>query len=169
MARKIDTLIFIDIEASSLAADSWPIEVGLAWIANGTVETWSSLIRPDPDWDEDAWSDQSADVHGIARRELDAAPLSSDVAHELIDRIAGRIVVSDAPAFDHFWAEQLTETIGMKLKMFADFDAIVGSVCKGNHAAIGKAFNHLEMTVSPHRAGPDAARLAAANLEGVSS
>ncbi len=168
MTVNTDTLIFIDIEASSLAPDSWPIEVGLAWIADGTVETWSSLIRPDPDWDEDAWSAQSAEVHGIARSDLDAAPLASDVAHEVMDRLHGMIAVSDAPAFDHYWAERLAETIGMKLKMFADFDAAVGSVCAGNHAAIGKVFTHLEMTPSPHRAGPDAARLAAAILHGVS-
>jgi len=60
----------------------------------------------------------------------------------------------------------LAETIGMKLKMFANFDTAVGSVCAGNHAAIGKVFTHLEITPSPHRAVPDATRLAAAILHG---
>lgn len=108
---------------------------------------------------EDVCSDRSAELHGIARRTLDAAPLASDLAYEVMDRVHGKTVVSDAPAFDHDWAERLTETIGMKLKIFADLDAAVGSIYAGNHEAIKKVFAYLETTPSSHRAGPDAARL----------
>ena len=97
MTLKPDHLIFLDIEASGLGPDSWPIEVGLAWIVDQAVQTWSSLIRPEPDWDPDAWSDQSAIIHNIPREDLDAAPKAIDVAHEVMERIAARHVISDAP------------------------------------------------------------------------
>ena len=54
MTLKSEYLVFIDFEASGLGPGTWPIEVGLAWIENGGVRTWSSLIRPEADWDPDA-------------------------------------------------------------------------------------------------------------------
>ncbi|UTH48873.1 hypothetical protein KBW81_03470 [Loktanella salsilacus] len=166
---KIDDIIFIDFEASSLSAQSWPIEVGLAWIVSGSVKTWSSLIRPHYNWDEVAWSEQSADIHGIPRNTLDTAPSADVVAEDTARRLEGKIVVSDAPEHDYRWAEMLGNTIGVQLKPFADFDAAVGTFCAVNPKAVSAVFAHLEATPSPHRAGLDAARLALAILKGISA
>jgi hypothetical protein len=67
--RRVDdtTLFFVDLEASSLMAGSFPIEVG--WIsADGRSEC--HLIRPVPAWDD--WSSKSECLHGIAREHLEA-------------------------------------------------------------------------------------------------
>lgn len=43
------SVAFMDFEASSLAPDSWPIEVGLSWIdRNLKIQTYHSLIQPVP-------------------------------------------------------------------------------------------------------------------------
>ncbi|MBU2359980.1 MAG: hypothetical protein KKB02_13795 [Alphaproteobacteria bacterium] len=79
--------VFVDFEASSLDADSWPIEVGVAWISDGTVHSWSSLIRPETHWKRSAWSAASAQVHGITLSDLDTAPSAYGVAHEYRHRV----------------------------------------------------------------------------------
>ena len=168
MTFPIQKLIFIDFEACSLSEDSWPIEVGLAWVEGGKVQIWSSLIQPDSSWNAEAWSDDSAGIHGIPRGDLDTAPLASDVAHEVMDRLHGKVVVSDAPAFDHAWAERLTETIGIVPTELTDFDSVIGAICQGDKARVNAIFAHMETMETPHRAGPDAARLAEAIRDGMS-
>ncbi len=59
----------LDFEASSLSQKSWPIEIGLAWLDGGEVQTWSTLIRPEQDWNLSDWAPQSAAVHGITLEE----------------------------------------------------------------------------------------------------
>ncbi|KQI69167.1 hypothetical protein AN189_06235 [Loktanella sp. 3ANDIMAR09] len=169
MTIPTNRLIFIDFEACSLSEGSWPIEVGLAWIEDGTVQSWSSLIRPDLGWDPDAWSDDSAHIHGISRSMLNKAPLASDVALQVMDQLHGKLAVSDAPAFDHAWATRLTETVGIVPTTFVDFDSVLGALCQGDMARLNDVFAHLETIHTPHRAGPDAARLARAVLHGTTA
>ena len=111
---KIDDLVFIDIEASGLLPQSWPIEVGLAGIAGGSVQTWSTLIQPHDSWSPAGWSEQSASVHGISRLALalDAVPSARDVAHQLADRLRGKITVCNDPERDYAWAATLIACIG---------------------------------------------------------
>jgi hypothetical protein len=40
---------FLDFEASSLAANSWPVEIGIARVIHGAVETESYFINPHSD------------------------------------------------------------------------------------------------------------------------
>ncbi len=167
MNLKPDHLIFLYIEASGLGPDTWPIEVGLAWIADDTVHTWSSLIRPEPEWDLDAWSDQSAMIHNIPREDLDAAPRAADVAHEVMERIATRQVISDAPGFDRMWTERLFETIDIMPPALVHIDKVVASACRDDRCAMRRVLVELEEASLSHRAGADAARLAEAVLYGI--
>jgi len=167
MTLKPDHLIFLDIEASGLGPDSWPIEVGLAWIVDQAVQTWSSLIRPEPDWDPDAWSDQSAIIHNIPREDLDAAPKAIDVAHEVMERIAARHVISDAPGFDRMWMQRIFEAIDIVPPAFMHIDKVVASACNGDRNTVRRVLAQLDEEPRPHRAGADAARLAAAILYGM--
>ena len=76
----------IDFEASSLAMQGEPIEVGIAlWERGGPIKTWSSLIYPA---DDILWSPESAEVHGITREELLRAPHPARVAERLNARMA---------------------------------------------------------------------------------
>ncbi|MCW3783012.1 3'-5' exonuclease [Defluviimonas salinarum] len=68
-------IAFIDFEASGLSAGSWPIEVGLSRFGDGTgITTWSSLVRPEPDWSLDDWSKAAEGVHGLSLGSLADAP-----------------------------------------------------------------------------------------------
>jgi DNA polymerase III subunit epsilon len=66
------SLIFLDLEASSLSSQSYPIEIGCAWIENDRVVQVSDLIRPDLSWPPD-WSRESEAVHGILLDALEHA------------------------------------------------------------------------------------------------
>lgn len=162
---RIEEVLIIDLEASGLGPGSWPIEVGLAWVEEGRVQSWSSLIRPEPDWDGRGWDPVSQEVHGIRREELGRAPSAWSVAEELLARVAGRPVFSDAPGFDLRWARRLLDAhpspAGLRV---LELDVAVGAVC-GERGA-DWAYERLERTRTPHRAGPDAERMMRAILYG---
>lgn len=162
-----EEVLIVDLEASGLGPGSWPIEVGLAWFEEGEVRTWSSLIRPEPDWDPDAWDPVAEEIHGISREELSLAPTAWAVATDLLARIAGRDVFSDAPEHDGRWVRRLLDAqpapAGVRI---LDFDQAVGAVCGGRGS--DWAYERLERTRTPHRAGPDAERMLRAILYGLS-
>ena len=150
------SLFFIDFEASSLWG--WPIEIGLSWISQGRVETWSSLIRPRSHWSDSAWDPAANRIHGIARKELDLAPLASNVADTYRNIVGGGQVISDAPDYDGAWLEQLLEA-SFPLENYHEYAAGTFS-----GAALDYLYERLERSKPPHRAGPDSARLATAWL-----
>lgn len=105
-------LVFIDFEASSLSPESWPIEVGIAWIEQQGVVVESKLIQPEPDWSLDDWSEESAAVHNIPFADLKTAEPAEDVACWLKEILGDNILVSDAPEFDQRWLDRLFATLG---------------------------------------------------------
>lgn len=155
-----DRFAILDFEASSLSAESWPIEIGLSWIEGGEVRTWSSLIRPDPVWNLDDWSTASSAVHGITLDEVFGAPEKSQVVEDFRQALGTRRMVSDAPEFDQRWLakllgqDQLEDGFGVE-----DIDAITFAVFDSDQ--IRQMIVALQNIEAPHRAGPDAARLAA--------
>jgi DNA polymerase III subunit epsilon len=158
------SLIFIDFEASSLSSQSYPIEVGCAWIEDDRVVQVSDLIRPDIDWEPD-WSHKSAAVHGIRRDALEQAEPAFKVAPRYAELLAGRTVVCDAPGYDGHWLGRLLELLPQSpLPKLIDFDALVHVAL--SHEGQRTVYAHLAATSSQHRAGADAARLAAAWLAG---
>lgn len=157
------SIVFIDFEASSLSVDSWPIEVGLAWIdRHDQLKTWSELIRPDPAWDLDDWSWQSETIHRIRLKDLMSLGRPAfQVAREFADRTAGHKLVSDAPPFDGRWMSRLFETItDAPNPPILDFDGMVLSAF--DRAGATRVFESLNKSISVHRAENDAMRLARA-------
>ena len=68
-------MIFIDFEASSLSADSWPIELGICWIdEQNKLRVEAKLIQPHASWQLSEWSEFSQKIHGITLDELEAPP-----------------------------------------------------------------------------------------------
>jgi hypothetical protein len=95
---------FIDIEASGLHFDSYPIEIAVT--LNGKVHAW--LIQPEPGWTY--WSEQAEAMHGLSRTFLQAHGLSaSAVAQQLNEVLADSegVVYSDACAWDEDWINTL--------------------------------------------------------------
>ena len=96
---------FIDLEATGLSADSWPIEIGWAFQDGDAAAT---LIKPDDAWPEKAWSADAEALHGIGLDLLNAEGRAcADVCDMANDALAGRDVYSDAPDWDGFWLMRL--------------------------------------------------------------
>jgi DNA polymerase III epsilon subunit-like protein len=157
MQISIENIVFIDFEACSLHRDSWPIEIGLSWIEGQNVETWSSLIRPAESWNMDLWSAASQRIHQIPKEELIKAKPAFLVAKEAAKRIAGKIVASDAPAHDQFWAERLffEHSEDVHLRIFSVHNAVSALL---SDRQLDVFYEKLGRIKTPHRAGPDAER-----------
>jgi hypothetical protein len=128
-------IYFLDFEASSLANDSFPIEIALV-DENGQGEHY--LIRPAPEWlDADghplAWGADSERIHSISF----AALLADGVAH---DRVAKRVahvlgrgnaqVYSDGSESDGCWMRRLLGAADILLPVSVlDIQTLYGSAC----------------------------------------
>lgn len=155
------TLVFIDFEASSLRRGSFPIEVGVARIRGPEILTESALIRPTKKWDMSSWSTTSQEVYGIPLDSLESEGLPVQTVSEWLGtRINGKVVVSDAPGHDQRWLDMLLKAGGVEQKCrIAGLDALLSRFTGQAYEA---ALEMLRMLPQPHRAGPDAARLARA-------
>jgi hypothetical protein len=108
----LDKIAFIDLEASSLAANSWPIEVGWCFEA-GAPET--HLIEPFASWPRTAWDPQAEALHGVSLDELmQKGRPGAAVCHRLNAALKGAKVYSDAPDWDSFWLYRLFSTAGVR-------------------------------------------------------
>jgi hypothetical protein len=155
-------LLFLDIEASSFDPASWPVEIGYAWLTDDGIARRSAIIAPRPDWPLHAWSEAAADVHGISLRAARAG-IDADVVAAQTDAFKDFEVVSDNPRWDQMWLDRLREgrpaipvrslraAISERLDP-VEADAVALALFRGG---------------APHRAGPDALRLATAWAEGL--
>ncbi len=102
-------LVFLDFEASSLAKQSYPIEV--AWVfADGRSET--HLIRPAPSWTD--WHEDAEAIHRIPRSTLVSAGEPHDVvAQRMIDVLPGHDLLASAPSWDGKWLSVLLRGAGL--------------------------------------------------------
>ena len=156
---EITRFAILDFEASSLSAQSWPIEIGLSWIERDTLQTWHSLIRPAPEWNLADWSPQSAAVHGIPIASLEGAPSALNVAQEFLKVLRDRRLVSDAPEFEARWLSRLLMVNGEdQVPLIEDFDGVSFAMYSGY--ALDIVYETVGRRPAPHRAGPDSARLA---------
>jgi hypothetical protein len=100
---KIRHPYIIDLEASGLASNSYPIEVGLA-LAPG--QRFCALIKPADEWEH--WDQQAESVHGISRDVLAKKGRSvTEIATELNQLLSNRTVYSDAWGVDSSWVTTL--------------------------------------------------------------
>lgn len=97
-------LNLIDVEASGLHFDAYPIEIAI--LANGAIHSW--LIKPEPAWTY--WSADAEAMHGISRDLLLREGLPPALVAENINRIlqdSTGIVYSDAAQWDEDWVNTL--------------------------------------------------------------
>lgn len=99
----------IDMEASGLSSQSYPIEVG---IVLDTGQRYQSLIRPLEDWTH--WDPQAEALHGIARAELleQGRPIR-EVCEEINELCLGQTLYSDCWVFDNSWLNNLFARAGI--------------------------------------------------------
>lgn len=101
--------VFLDFEASSLAKNSYPIEV--AWVfEDGRSESY--LILPAPGWTD--WDDSAEAVHRISREALLADGTPHDVvARRMLETLSAHAVYASAPSWDGKWLSTLLRTAGL--------------------------------------------------------
>lgn len=98
-------MIFVDCEASSLSAFSYPIEVALAFDKGHSQ---SFLINPQtmPNWRD--WSESAEKIHGYSQYDLaDWGDSAHSVADALAPLIEGQTLYSDNPEADYMWLKKL--------------------------------------------------------------
>ena len=152
-------LLFLDFEASALTPGSWPVEIGWARIEDGRVSVRAEIIAPRPDWSMADWSEVSARVHGIPLAAIRAGRPADDIAAET-DAFAGCEIVSDNPAWDQRWLDRLRA--GRPRLAVRPFAAALRE--RLDDAQANALARTLLRAPAPHRAGPDAERLARAWL-----
>lgn len=152
-------IIFIDLEASSLSAESWPIELGLCWLdERQKLRIISKLIKPDPSWPIESWSLRSQRVHKIDLDELQCAEDATEVAQWALGRLEGAMLLSDAAAHDNRWLGVLMATIGQPDALKVEsIQEEVRRRFEGD--AMSMFFKANSAGGSAHRAAPDALRL----------
>jgi hypothetical protein len=100
--------VFLDFEASSLGADSYPIEVG--WVMeDGSAE--DHLIRPAAAWTD--WDPTAEAIHGLSREVLLArGEPHEDVARRMMQVLTAHEVFASAPSWDGKWLSVLLRAAG---------------------------------------------------------
>ncbi|MDI3325497.1 hypothetical protein QKW35_14030 [Pontibacterium granulatum] len=104
-------VIFMDLEASGLSAESYPIEV--AWRCPATGRSDNFFINPDSVSHWRYWDEFAEELHGLDRERLVAEGISAEEACDrLNDTLDGETLISDALEFDSFWIQRLFKAIG---------------------------------------------------------
>ncbi len=152
-------IVTIDFEASSLAKDSYPIEVGVArWDSpEQPIRTWSSLIRPPREWLARTWSPHSQEVHGIPREALENGMDPSAIVDALDEIVGSRRAFCDGGTHDLRWLAGLEDAAGRETSFgLSDWDWIEGRL----HQSQWKRMDRWRRTrPARHRAGCDAERM----------
>jgi DNA polymerase-3 subunit epsilon len=91
-------LVFLDLETTGTnPLHDRIIEIGLCEVADGQPDReWSTLVNP-----EKSFSPFIEQLTGIANRMVTEAPTFDEIAEELFDRLAGKVLVAHNARFDY--------------------------------------------------------------------
>ena len=109
--------VFIDIEASGLHFDSYPIEIAVLF--QGDIHSW--LIKPEPNWTY--WSEDSEKLHGITRDQLVKNGLApKEVVKQLSAVLCDNngLLYGDATNWDSDWFNTLYTCAGEPPPFYTD-------------------------------------------------
>lgn len=145
-------IAIIDIEASGLHFDSYPIEVAV--LVRGECKSW--LIKPEPNWQY--WCETAESMHGIKRSLLEEKGLPAlEVAQQLNAFLSesDTVLYSDAHNWDDDWISTLYAVVKEDRQFYIDsiYDLIDSSkkhIFDSHKAQLAKT-NEFKI----HRAGED--------------
>lgn len=105
---------FIDIEASGLSEDSFPLEIG--WTIDGEhVE--SFLIKPDNTWNLNSWSSNAHVLHNISLKDvMDFGHNANIITQKMNSDLNGFVLLSDSVSHDIRWTNMLFDAAGINRK-----------------------------------------------------
>lgn len=113
----------IDIEASGLHFDSYPIEIAV--LIGDDVQSW--LIKPEPGWEY--WSETAEEMHGISRTVLEQDGIVAEIVAQQLNDCAekvGGLLYSDAVFWDEDWLKTLfyVTKVPMRFHIASVFDLL---------------------------------------------
>lgn len=148
-------MVIIDIEASGLGVDSFPIEI--AWKDPNTGDYDSFLIDPSSVdyWDD--WDHNAACIHGISQDELTSRGVHPIVAvQRLNSQLCGSIAYSDGLGSDTMWLSVLFEAVGID----PTFEIrCLYTYLLTNALSVSQFKKVMLSSKTPHRALPDVERI----------
>jgi hypothetical protein len=98
-------LAFIDLEASGLSENSFPLEIG--WTKDG-VNFKDYFIKPESDWDRNSWSQVAENLHGIHLADVEySGLLCEDIAKEMNSDLQEFLLLSDSVTHDIKWVNMI--------------------------------------------------------------
>ena len=101
----------MDLEASGLGAESYPIEV--AWKCPATGRSDNFFINPDSVSHWRYWDEFAEELHGLDRERLVADGISAGEACDRLNHtLDGETLISDALEFDSYWIKRLFQATG---------------------------------------------------------
>ena len=156
-------VIFVDLEASGLGRESYPIEVG--WSVDDEQEPASFLVRPATSWRFDDFTEAAQAIHNILYERLISHGIAVETACRRLDAAwTGAVLVSDNPAADGGWLNRLYQAASRpypwRLVDFDVLDAALAIQYGGGYEKLAAILNDADRHWPvPHRAGPDAQRL----------
>lgn len=142
----------IDIEASGLHFDSYPIEVAVR--LRGQCKSW--MVKPEPSWQY--WCATAESMHGISREELfrDGLP-AIEVVNQLNAFLTESDVVlySDVDRWDGDWVDTLYYAVKVDKPFYVD--SIYDVIGSDKADRFDKYFSRLAESgkYRHHRAGDD--------------
>ena len=123
----------MDFEASSLSAESYPIEI--AWSTlDGPIKSY--LINPETVSSWLDWSAKSEKIHGIDKQHLNDQGLHPDqVVEELLPYLSKYQLYTDAARYDQFWLMRLLEASSLNYPIIEiqEMDHLIWGLLSNNH------------------------------------
>lgn len=168
LTRSDRRVAVLDIEASALGSGSYPIEVGLALVRGEPkpIETGARIIRPTASWLRSGiWSPASEAVHGLSLQTLNQHGHDPGEVCDWLNALLGHqvIVATDAPRYDQDWLDRLFDAAGRKQQFTVyHFEVLTHGFSADQHRHLAYL---LKRAPIPHRAAPDALRLATKLME----
>jgi hypothetical protein len=164
LPAQLSKYLFIDVEASSLYADSFPIEVG--WTTYD-LRSESMLLKPHATWTLEAWSQASERIHGTPYAVLHRQGVDIAIAAQRLNEVTrDKTVLSDNPEFDGSWLRQLYHDAGVEqaftLNDASQLERMAALLSRLAPDDAQSLQEHVKAAYPyPHRAAPDSRRAAA--------
>lgn len=121
-------MIILDVEASGLSEESYPIQVAL--LDSETGDSLMFYIKPTDDWIY--WNEEAEEIHNITQKLLSDIGIDVD---EAVTRITEFMVEKkestmycDAPDYDGFWLKRLFDA-AFSVEVQFNMDHVVG-ICE---------------------------------------
>ncbi len=153
-------MIILDIEASGLDEQSYPIEI--AWVDTKSDARDSFLVNPETSQDDWSYWDPNAEaIHGLAREAVTSKGIDvKSACRRLNSALGGKTVYSDGLNWDRFWIRTLFDGAGLTNPKRQRF--YINAVTERLAPAQQHALTEKLATVRPHRALADAQLIAEA-------